>query len=225
MKKTILTMAATVGVSLLGYSQGAVNLQNYQGLNGQLVAIANSAGAVTGYAGDFTVALYYASTVSSTPLANADSYGYLSYAGFQADNLSLATTVTSTGANGAGVFEGGTATLGIAGGYTAGQYTVSDVLALAAWTGGYSTLAEAEAAGADVGIITFVNNIGPGGSSPEVPYLTGWDSLTPTPGVESFEGSSQYPDLVMSPAVVPEPGTMAMAGLGSLSLLLFRRKK
>jgi hypothetical protein len=62
------------------------------------------------------------------------------------------------------------------------------------------------------GVLAFANSTGgnPAGAPPGTPAnLTGWDGL----GV----------NLVLAP--VPEPATLALAGLGGLSLLLFRRKK
>jgi hypothetical protein len=41
--------------------------------------------------------------------------------------------------------------------------------------------------------------------------------------VVAFEGAGGYPDLVMA-TPVPEPTTLALAGLGGLALLAFRRR-
>jgi hypothetical protein len=140
------------------------------------------------------------------------------------DGFILSKTASADGAGTPGFFAGGTATTtGVPGGFAAGNYTVSDYLAVAAWTGSYATLAAAEAGSANIGIIAFVNNLGPGGSDPHIPYIDGWNNLTPTPAVVAFEGAGGYPDLVMA-TPVPEPTTLALAGLGGLALLAFRRR-
>jgi hypothetical protein len=62
------------------------------------------------------------------------------------------------------------------------------------------------------GIIAFANNSGgnPIATPPGVPaVLTGWGNLNE--------------NLVLSP--IPEPSTLALAGLGGLTLLLFRRRQ
>jgi len=225
MKKILLTVAAVTGMSLVAHSQGVISFQNEAGING-LVDLQSTANGSLSWATSFTVALYYAdvSGAATTTSLGANQYGYLTTSQFASavtsDGLTLGGTTTedSSGSGGAGFFNGGALTLNVAGG-------VSDDIVLAAWTGGYATLALAEAANAEIGIIAFQNALGVGGTTPGTPYLTGWNGLTATPAVQTFEGGPGYPDLVMSPTVVPEPGTMALAGLGSLSLFLLRRKK
>jgi hypothetical protein len=224
MKKILLTVAAVAGMSVVAYSQGTVAFQNESEIDG-LVDL--QTGSTLSYASSFTIALYYGdvSGAATTGSLGANQYGYLTTSQFASDitsdGLTLATTATADGASNPGFFTaagvGGGVTLNVAG-------SVNDDIVLAAWTGGYATLALAEASGtSEIGIIGFVNALGAGGQSPSVPYLTGWNGLTATPAVTTFEGGPGYPDLVMSP--VPEPGTMALAGLGSLSLFLLRRKK
>ncbi len=138
--------------------------------------------------------------------------------------LLLVTTTEGGSANGYsagnGYFNGGTATLpATAGGYAGGAYTENDVLAVVCWTGTAATLSAAVLAGDDIGIFTFVNHIGPGGTSPQVPSLNGWPT-TLSPANSANDG---YPELLLSP--VPEPTTLALAGLGGLSLMLIRRRK
>jgi hypothetical protein len=99
------------------------------------------------------------------------------------------------------------------------------LLALVGWTGAYANLSEAVASGtAHVGIMTFQNALGITGS-PVFPDLTGWDSSSQTAAAAAYSGTKLYggSDLILSP--IPEPTTMALAGLGALSLLLFRRKQ
>jgi hypothetical protein len=77
-------------------------------------------------------------------------------------------------------------------------------LQLYAWVGAYATYADAFAAGALNAVSpTFLNPTGGGGSPPSLPAtLTGMPSMI----------------------LVPEPSTLALAGLGA-ALLLFRRRK
>jgi hypothetical protein len=225
--KKLLTITAIAGLAVAAYSQGEVTFQNQgSGIQGSIDL--NTAGTLS-LATSFTVALYYGDVggaAVTTPLANADQYGYLTYSAFQADQASAGLTLALTGTEnvGPGTFNAGTATLGVPGSYSGGVNGTyaQDVMAIAAWTGGFSTLAQAVAGGAEVGIITFLNNVGPGGSSPALPTVSGWNNLTPTPAVVAFEGPG-YPDLVMSP--VPEPTTLALAALGGAAMLLIRRKK
>jgi len=108
-------------------------------------------------------------------------------------------------------------------GVTGTSVTPADaVIAVVAWTGGYSTYAAALASGtSDIGILVFVQGVGPASPSPYTEDIsTGWNS-TPNSPTSAANGGNE--DLILSP--VPEPGTMALAGLGSLSLFLLRRKK
>ena len=83
-------------------------------------------------------------------------------------------------------------------------------LMLVSWNGSlYSTLAAAEAAGN--GAIGF---------SAPIQYTSG---TGPTDNTVASAPFAQFGTFV--PAIVPEPGTMALAALGGASLLLFRRKK
>jgi hypothetical protein len=182
---------------------------------------------------NFTAALYaLPGNVTSLTGLGVDPYGYLNYMSFLSDGFALVAGSTTLGGSANGVvFDGGdgyffgqnVTITGTTGGYNpgTGSYTAYDVLAVAAWTGGYSSLAAAEASGSSrYGIIAFVNPIGPGGANPEIPGLVGWPT-TPLPA--EVANDSGIPDLVMSP--IPEPTTMALGALGGLSLLLFRRKQ
>ena len=94
------------------------------------------------------------------------------------------------------------------------------MLALVCWTGTAATLSAAIATpGTEIGIFAFVNPIGPGGENPAVPELN-WLAHDVVSGNSANNG---YPEMLLSP--VPEPTTLALAGLGGLSLMLIRRRK
>jgi hypothetical protein len=232
MKKLILT-ATLIASATMAYSQGIVGFADTL-TPGYVVQSADphTSSAVTGtYEGspNFTAALYsLTGNVLTTAGLGVDSYGYInSYSQFLSDSFNLQQTTLGGSANGVsagnGYFVGNNQTItGTTGGFSGSSYTAFDVLAVAAWTGGYETLALAEASGtADIGIIAFVNPIGPGGADPHVPGLTGWPT-TASPASIANEAPG-YPELIMSP--VPEPTTIALGALGGLSLLLFRRKQ
>jgi len=232
MKKLILSVAAVSGLSMAGFAQGTVAFNNEVPVNGNYLGyIVNNSGGTgsSGYslASSFTVGLYYGDVGGSatTQSLGADSSGQLTYNQFVADQTSLGLVLASTtgedstgSQGGPGLFTGGNVTVGVPG-------TVSDDLVIAAWTGGYANLNLAEAAGANIGIIGFVNQLGAGGSSPTVPQLSGWAALPQNATDSAFEGGVGAQDIVMSSVtVVPEPSTLAMAGVGLASMLIFRRR-
>jgi len=106
-----------------------------------------------------------------------------------------------TGIAPAGRFNGNIATLtGVAAGADASFAVIS-------WTGAYGSFDEAFTAGAATGV------------SPKYTMATGGvDPLVPPPSI-----SAQFPGLILQP--VPEPSTLALAGLGAAALLIFRRRK
>ena len=226
-----------VGASMFAYSQGTVNFSTFP-ISQTVVADVNghlsSASGSYVYSTNFTVSLYSlsgntASNYNTTALG-ADAYGYLTTTAFLADGfVAVSTAQLIAGGHGTlgpgGFSDPATATLtGSSGGYSGGVYTAFDVLAIVAWTGSWTSLSQAIANGAYVGIITFVNPLGPGNTDPNVPNLTGWAGLTASPAALAND-PGYGADLIMAPVLVPEPATCALMGLGGLSLLLFRRRK
>jgi hypothetical protein len=223
MKKTLFALAAIVGVGVSAYSQGVVVVGNsfinsdvvdYNAANTVLTGSANYTPASS-----FTAQLWYtAATTQPTPSSlGADQYGYLSLSQFNtaASGLTLADTLTGSG----GSFEdpNGVLLSGTTGGAAA-------TLVLVAWTGSYANLAAAVSGGADVGIITFSNPTAIGTSDPNFYYLTGWDALTPSPAAAAYNSTTfGGSDLVLSP--VPEPTSLALAGLGGFGMLMALRRK
>jgi len=224
MKKIILAITAVVGVSLSGFSQGQVTVGN-NNANGYVVIdpsgdLSTSTASYT-VASSFNVEIWSLAVSSTAGLTGLDAYGSLNPLdltsdGFQEDSLAAG---GSNIAGTAGVFGGNNGVTAIINGVT----SANAAIAVVAWTGSATTLAAAIADGADIGTLVFENAVGPAPQSPfTANIIQGWGTLANSPA-SAANGDNQ--DLIMSPVVVPEPGTMALAGLGSLSLFLLRRKK
>lgn len=197
MKKIALTLIAVAGISAGALAQGTITADNLNGTGGPT---ATSFGLFFNNDGS----VYTGSSINMTLLGGAD-------AG------SLAELITLTGANGPISFGGGV--------YvdpTAGTYTINSVapqadavLQVLAWVGSaatYGAAAQADQFWAYNGstyvsadTFTFTNPTGGTGAPPKIP--------------QSLDG---MPAMMM---VVPEPATIALAGLGLASLLAFRRRR
>jgi len=220
MKKIILTLAAVAGASFSGFSQGQVAFDNANA-NGFVVVdpagdLSSSKASYTD-AASFDVACYSITATTTAGLTGLDAYGYLNPLDLTSDGFTQDTVGGSLTPvlGSAGAFGPETAIIN-------GVTSANAVIAVVAWTGGYATYAAALASGtSDIGILVFVNAVGP---APQSPYTqdiaTGLDALANSPASAANGGND---DMILSP--VPEPGTMALAGLGSLSLFLLRRKK
>jgi hypothetical protein len=220
MKKIILTLAAVAGASFSGFSQGQVAFDNANA-NGFVVVdpAGDQSSSKASYtdAASFDVACYSITATTTAGLAGLDAYGYLNPLDLTSDGFTQDTVGGSLTPilGSAGAFGPETAIIN-------GVTSANAVIAVVAWTGGFSTYAAALASGtSDVGILVFVNAVGP---APQSPYTqdiaTGLDGLANSPASAANGGND---DMILAP--VPEPGTMALAGLGSLSLFLLRRKK
>jgi len=237
MKKLILTITAVVGGSIAGYSQGASLAIGNSSANANGYVISSSgkdtSTTATTYvqAPTFTIQLYAlpgnVETTSGLTADPIDAYGYLqsvTAAGLTADGfVQVANEGNTTGS--AGVFNQPTFAniIGSTGAfpYSTTAAGAADVVALVGWTGTAATLTAAIAGGANVGAIVMVSALGPGGTNPNVPNIyTAWNALANSP-LSAAKGDTQ--DFILSP--VPEPTTLALAGLGGAALLAFRRKK
>jgi hypothetical protein len=202
MKKLILTLAL-VGVSAVAFGQGTVNIENDQHVV-QLTTDTSKllfADQVSGWPG------------SAIPVPN-DSGGLIPsgksivvglYGGTSSGSLSLLTTLPLSNDQNTftdGVISPNGFTLPFAGGSPA-------FFIFAAWDGAFASEAAAQAGGSyygDSGVFT----------------------VTPSSGTTlpaSIQTASWTGGPVILTAVVPEPSTFALAGLGAAALLIFRRRK
>lgn len=213
MKKTLVTIAAVITTSV-AFAQGTVNFANATSAYGtatpsHLVTWAASASA-------FNSALIAGSLVSSNfggviiPGLKAQLY-YGASTISDVQSLTAVTTApanfrSSTSAN-AGSWLGGTRSLGT----SAFASTVN--LLVVVWDTAFASdgLAAIAMGGSYAGLL---------GSSGIFTYVVPDPATLPAP--TAFLMANQNPFTV---GVVPEPASFALAGLGALSLFLFRRRK
>ena len=222
MKKTLIVAAALVATSLASFGQGSFlfsgpskgiwdnySVQNVGKISGETLDVAFLVGTGTPLIASIatSVATNAATTSFGTSFANATAWSDI----LSDPNFSLATSggtnvqASVVGSNGSFVAEGGSSFL-VTGTTAGATYTVYTI----AWNSAYATPALASAAHSAVGwsaAFSYVSG-NPGGLPPTSPqtYTT---SVTPFGVV---------------PGVGPEPGTIALAGMGIASLLAFRRR-
>jgi hypothetical protein len=217
MKKIILTVAAIAGGALSGFSQGQVDFENANA-NGYVVTslFGDTSSTVTSsyqLASSFSVQLWSLAVSSTAGLTGLDAYGYLQGADLASDGFTQDSNI-GTVAGTDGGFGPVTAQVN-------GVVSANAALAVVAWTGNFSSLAAAMAGGGQYGILVFEQAIGPAQPSPFTQDIAaGWNTLANSPGSAANGGND---DLILT--AVPEPTTMALAGLGGLSLFFLRRKK
>ena len=240
MKKTLLAISMLASATLIGYSQGGVYFNNSTA-NGYVVTSANGASssaadATYAVAGSFTAQLWAinGNVQSTSGLTGIDAYGFLNPANLVSDNFNQVVNVGNV-AGSDGIFATPTAA-SVQNNVGAFPYVNgnpgSGVVAVVAWTGSATTFATAltqwQAGSIFMGILAFEQQFGPGGQSPSTPDLSqGWNQLanSPNSAANSIGGSSQ--DLIMTkqPSGVPEPSTLALAGLGGFGMLMAMRRK
>lgn len=225
MKKIILTIAAVAGASLSGFSQGQVNVEN-AAANGYVVTslFGDTSSTVTSsyqLASSFSVQLWSLAVSSTAGLTGLDAYGYLNAADLTSDGFTQ--DAFASGASSLAGSDGGILPTAGATALVNGVTSADAALAVVAWTGNFSSLAAAMAGGGQYGILVFEQAIGPAAPSPFTQDIAaGWNTLANSPGSAANGGND---DLILTSTAVPEPTTMALAGLGGLSLFFLRRKK
>jgi len=219
-KQVILTTIAAGALSAGAYGQGLINVNNSvansPGITTQGLNATSTSSATTYFSGTISLEVFALASATQGELnainayANTANGGNLALALAQTDGFLEVSTI-SVGSSTIGAVSGtissgsfdftSNANVGLANVTTS---SVESLLLYAVVTGG--------AYAGDSGVVAFNNSVGgsPFASPPgTAASLTGWGTLNQ--------------NLVLSP--VPEPTTMALAGLGSLSLFLFRRKK
>jgi hypothetical protein len=200
MKKILLTLAMVAAFGATVFGQGRIGFDNVGG-GGPVTVGAQNQGVAGGVAGAYLGATY------SIQLVWAPQGVYADQAAFNAAVLGSSTAVAFFGvtgiapahgpsADGAGLWDGGNVAVPV------GNYTVQ----ARAWynNGANATYAAAVLAGVNTGVSAFQNIA---------------STAAPTPA-----NFTSFPAFTVG-TPVPEPGTLALAGLGAASLLLFRRKK
>src|SRR5208282_4267941 len=216
----IATLAAFA--ALTSYGQGEINYQGFLHNVGNNYTLP---GTVT-YNTGIDVELFYApasTTTAVSVIAASSSPASLTYnvATAWADIMGNSTfqPVNGTNGNPVAVFQSaanGGGTYNASAGYSAPNllpnitYTFYEVASYAGASGQYSTLALANGN-------TYV------GWSQAFQYTTVTSTGSPPPTPEGMNGTLVGNYLVGG--TIPEPTTIALAGLGGLSLLLFRRRK
>lgn len=197
--KKILTVAASIlTLSLSSYAQGTFSMVWYDGANGISVGASHNQH-TTGWllGSEYSVQAYMGS--AGTPEASLTPVP----ASLLAFDLNGVTSAAGTAAAGSGQFYGPTVVTALATGNAAIQ--------IRAWFNGgmYATYDAALAAGANTG---------------KSGVLTIGLTAATDPTVKSLTDIGM-PAFSVGAAIVPEPSTIALAGLGAASLLMFRRRK
>jgi hypothetical protein len=229
MKKQIISILAAGGLAVSAFAQGSINTSAYlsndpgvttQGVNATLTTLAEAS--PLWFTGQLSLAIYEVGTMSGATYSLATINSYLNVSGgasialgdLTADGYVEASTTTYTGST------VGSVTGNMSEGYFPTAFSPGNIglTGVPTATSAYLALVGTVLNGADVGysgVIAFANSTG--GNPNQTPTagtpatLTGWNTLNE--------------NLVLSPVVAsPEPATMALVGLGSLSLMLFRRK-
>jgi hypothetical protein len=218
MKKLLLTLSAVIGVSAAAFGQGSVLLQDgaTPDFGGVSTAGTNSNDGTVShyYTGSLTLEIFAIQNASLATL-QADQSGLLADAGNNVAAMALLTAdgfglqTINGGSNivvaaSGGTFQvGSAATIGNSGTITPSGTTVNTEYVLYGSING----------GASFGILALNPSV-TGAAAPGTP--ANMNSIWPG-------SSSQAFNLYLQP--VPEPTTLALAGLGGLSMLFLRRRK
>jgi len=191
MKKIFATLIVTAAV-VSSYAQGTISFQNFTAVAGRVYT---NNGAVSGLAnGSFTLQLL--GGAPGTAIGGLTNVGSaLTYATFSGGSFFFAAPIT-----------------------TSTPATANIALGLVGWSGGYASLAAAQAAvNANNSLIVFGGTLGSAFDNP-----TGGGTTAPANMVNWLAGNPLVLTLLTP---TPEPATILLGGLGAASLLLFRRRK
>jgi hypothetical protein len=222
MKKTLAITALAVITATVSYAQGLVSIS----LTGGNLVTTNSALGVSGKTTGVN-AFYYELLDSTAILGSTANQIYGS-----ASNFALWTDSTVSGVNGTGISAGkvtsgsSVAALNWAVGQASYALSTPDSYIIVGWSANYGTTWSAVANQIEQGTlaaggyfgVTAVGVSAAGGGTSSLPAANLWNNSTGVAGQGLSAG------LILT-QVVPEPCTMALLGLGGLSLLVIRRRK
>jgi len=208
MKKIILSAIVVAGFTTASFAQGYLNFDGSNNTSTSPTATSEGQVFINGQldtATDINAELVYGATAGSVSLSDSVVTLLLSQA--------TSTTTSAVGTTQSALGDITAFASGVLFDVSGNAYAVpgstvggTEYFQVYAWTGDYSTYAQALAAGADTATSDVFSEV-----------------LTSATGTETdIEGMSA---LNLTAAVTPEPTTMALAGLGGLSLLFLRRKK
>jgi hypothetical protein len=225
MKKLVATLslaALTTGA----FAQGFVSIAN----GGGATAISTNSGGVSGLTVNVASAFYYDVLVNSSTVTTIDAslqgltaagWSDSGITGFQPGGLVSSKGKITAGNQSSTVWAAGTDMSAIVIGWSAGLgstwATVAPLIVGAHFTSGQGWSGGGLTAGNVLGYTTIAQAFaGPDAGTAASLFLSAATPATPVP----ISGPTTLYGLA-----VPEPGTMALAGLGAASLLIFRRRK